>query len=86
MKDSDIDYTDIPALDESFFRKATVPWPPGKELLTIRLDRDIVEWLKAPGPGYQTRINRYLRMMMEAGERNKAQRKKSVARKKQAGA
>ena len=28
MKDSEIDYSDIPALDQSFLKKATVAWPP----------------------------------------------------------
>jgi len=36
-----------------------------KERVTIRLDADIVEWLKDQGPGYQTRINSLLRNIME---------------------
>jgi len=65
MKDSAIDYSDIPALDESFFTRATETWPPAKQQLTIRLDADVLNWLKANGRGYQTRINRILRMAME---------------------
>lgn len=65
MKDSDIDYSDIPALDKSFYKKATEAWPPTKQQLTIRLDADVLEWLKAHGRGYQTRINRILRAAME---------------------
>lgn len=37
-----------------------------KERLTIRLDADVVEWLKKQGPGYQTRINSILREIMES--------------------
>jgi putative transposase len=58
MKDSEIDYSDIPPLDKSFFTKATAAWPPTKQQLTIRLDADVLKWLKAHGRGYQTRINR----------------------------
>jgi hypothetical protein len=30
MRDAGIDYTDIPALDKAFLKKATVAWPPQK--------------------------------------------------------
>ena len=61
-----IDYSDIPPLGDEFFRKATVAWPPVKKQLTIRLDADVLAWLKAHGRGYQTRINRILRVVMES--------------------
>jgi uncharacterized protein (DUF4415 family) len=54
MKDSEIDYSDIPPLDKSFLKKATTAWPPVKRQLTIRLDADVLTWLKAHGKGYQT--------------------------------
>jgi uncharacterized protein (DUF4415 family) len=63
-----IDYSDIPPLDEEFFSKAKQAWPPAKQQLTIRLDIDILEWLRARGRGYQTRINRILRAAMESGQ------------------
>lgn len=66
MREADIDYSDIPALDKSFLKKATVTWPPVKKQLTIRLDADVLEWLKGHGKGYQTRINRILRVVMES--------------------
>jgi uncharacterized protein (DUF4415 family) len=37
-----------------------------KQIVTIRLDVDIIEWFKLAGPGYQTRINQVLREHMEA--------------------
>ncbi|WP_020656374.1 BrnA antitoxin family protein [Massilia niastensis] len=37
-----------------------------KQIVTIRLDVDMLEWFKAAGPGYQTRINQVLREHMEA--------------------
>ena len=66
LKDSEIDYSDIPALDKSFFSKATEAWPPTKQQVTVRLDTDVLDWLKAYGRGYQTRINRILRAAMES--------------------
>ena len=66
MRDADIDYSDIPPLDRTFLKKATTPWPPVKRQLTIRLDADVLAWLKGQGKGYQTRINRILRVVMEA--------------------
>lgn len=64
-----IDYSDIPPLDKAFFTKATEAWPPAKQQLTIRLDADVLNWLKANGRGYQTRINRILRAAMESQPR-----------------
>jgi uncharacterized protein (DUF4415 family) len=65
MKDSDIDTTDIPpVLDWS---KAVVGkfYRPIKKPLTIRLDADVLDWLRGQGKGYQTRINALLRSSME---------------------
>jgi uncharacterized protein (DUF4415 family) len=66
MKDDEIDDSNILPLDRSFFTKATESWPPTKQQLTIRLDADVLKWLKTYGRGYQTRINRILRMAMES--------------------
>ncbi len=64
--DQDIDYSDIPELDEDFFKKARVVVTPGKKQLTLRLDADVLEWMKAQGKGYQSRINAILRAYYEA--------------------
>jgi len=66
MRDAEIDYSDIPPLDKTFLKKATTAWPPAKKQLTIRLDADVLAWLKGHGKGYQTRINRILRVVMES--------------------
>lgn len=71
MKDSDIDYSDIPPLCDEFFEKAKVAWPPVKKQLTIRLDADVLDWIRANGRGYQTRINRILRAAMESAPRGR---------------
>jgi uncharacterized protein (DUF4415 family) len=66
MRDGDIDYSDIPKLDETFWRNAKLTMPEPKDRVTIRLDHDVVEWLKKNGSGYQTRINAILRSYMNA--------------------
>ena len=65
-KDSEIDYSEIPELGEEFFRKAVLRMPEPKASVTIRLDRDVLNWFKRQGRGYQTRINALLRSYMEA--------------------
>jgi len=61
-----IDYTDIPPLDEAFWRRAVRNpfYRPVKSQLTVRLDSDVLAWVKAKGSGYQTRINLILRQAM----------------------
>jgi uncharacterized protein (DUF4415 family) len=62
----EIDLSDIPEIREipsdavigKFYR-------PQKETVTIRLDADVLAWLKASGGGYQTRINYFLRLLMQ---------------------
>ena len=66
MTDEDIDYSDIPEVDAAFFATARIVVPPGKKQVTIRLDSDVLAWLKEQGRGYQTRINAILRAYYEA--------------------
>jgi uncharacterized protein (DUF4415 family)/uncharacterized DUF497 family protein len=66
MPDASIDYSDIPRLNKSFWKTARLTMPEPKDRLTIRVDHDVVEWLKKHGRGYQTRINAILRSYMEA--------------------
>jgi uncharacterized protein (DUF4415 family) len=81
MTDADIDYSDIPELDDDFFRNATVVnWPPTKAQLTIRLDADVLAWLKSNGRGYQTRINRILRVAMESQPKARTRKKTTSSR------
>jgi len=46
-------------------RRGLKPVPP-KASVSLRLDADVLEWLKSQGPGYQTRINAILRAYKEA--------------------
>ena len=45
--------------------KARLVIPPGKEVVTLRLDIDVLGWFRAQGKGYQTRINQVLRVWYE---------------------
>ena len=65
LKDEDIDLSDIPEITD--WSKAVVGkfYRPIKKPLTIRVDADVLAWLKAQGKGYQTRINSLLREAME---------------------
>ena len=62
---SRIDYSDIPPLGDEFFAQAKRAWPPAKQQLTVRLDTDVLAWLKQYGRGYQIRIDWILRAAME---------------------
>lgn len=66
LKDEEIDTSDIPPLDETFFAEAEIRMPQTKPSITIRLDPDVLEWFKDQGKGYQTRINAVLRRYVEA--------------------
>ena len=65
LKDSDIDTSDIPKIDEDFWANATVRMPL-KSKISIRLDTDVLNWFKAQGPKYQTHVNAVLRGYMDA--------------------
>lgn len=57
MTDTNIDYSDNPPLDDLFFEKLSIPWPPSKKQLTIRLDEAASEWAKSQGKVYQSRTD-----------------------------
>jgi uncharacterized protein (DUF4415 family) len=71
MAEDDIDFPDIPettlhdwkgSVRGKFYR-------PVKQQLTVRIDADVVEWLKGQGKGYQSRLNSILRTAMLGGAR-----------------
>lgn len=67
--DEDIDFSDIPELDEEWFKNARLVYPSErKQQITVRLDADLVEWFKAQGRGYQTRMNAVLRAYYQAAK------------------
>ncbi|MBN6742539.1 BrnA antitoxin family protein [Acidithiobacillus sp. MC6.1] len=66
MPDSEIDTSDIPPLDEAFWKQAVRNpfYRPTKTSTTVRVDADVLAWLKSQGKGYQTRLNAILREAM----------------------
>lgn len=73
MRDEDIDVSDIPEISPEQFARSVVRegLKPNerKQQVTLRLDTDVLEWFRAQGKGYQTRINELLREYMKAHRR-----------------
>ena len=65
LKDGGIDYSDIPRLDDSFFKRPMVQLPQSKKPITIRIDPEVLEWFRAKGTRYQTRINAVLKAYVQ---------------------
>ncbi len=55
-----------PALDDEWFATAELVLPEPKMPISIRLDREVLDWFKAQGPGYQSRMNAVLKAYMNA--------------------
>jgi uncharacterized protein (DUF4415 family) len=65
-RDTDIDTSDIPEMTDEQWKNARRGYfyRPMKRQITARVDADVLDWLKAQGRGYQTRINAILRREM----------------------
>jgi len=72
LRDSEIDLSDAPEVRDWSHGVIGKFYRPIKKSLTIRLDADVLAWLKAQGRGYQTRINKLLRAAMEGQSRRRA--------------
>jgi uncharacterized protein (DUF4415 family) len=68
MPEHEIDTSDIPELPASAWKDAVRGkfYRPIKKAVSLRLDADVIAWLKKDGEGYQTRANRLLREKMLA--------------------
>ena len=66
LPDDQIDTSDAPALPESAWKNAIRGglYRPMKQAVSLRLDADVIAWLKKDGEGYQTRANQMLRERM----------------------
>jgi len=66
MPDEAIDYSDIPPLTEEFWQNAVRNpyYQPTKTATTVRVDTDVLLWLKSKGKGYQAWMNAMLRAEM----------------------
>ena len=71
MKDQDIKLSpghpeaDVKHIVRGIVRRGLKPVPP-KASIALRIDADVLEWFKAQGPGYQTRMNAVLRAFKDA--------------------
>jgi len=81
LRDEDIDYSDNPKLTSDFFAKAA-RWPGNKELISLRLDPDVLAFFREQGRGYQTVINTLLRRYMEAQKQRISATKRRDLRKR----
>ena len=65
--DSEIDYSDIPPLEDAFWERA-VPNPFCRSAQTtggsVQIDSDVLAWFKSQGQDYQVRLNAILRGFM----------------------
>ena len=64
MKQNVIDLSDLPEVRDWDGAVVGKFYRPIKKPLTLRIDADVLAWLKSQGKGYQTRINRILRSAM----------------------
>ncbi|HET7346750.1 MAG TPA: BrnA antitoxin family protein [Acidobacteriaceae bacterium] len=73
----EIDYSDMPSLDDAFWKRAVGNplYRPTKTSTTVRIDSDVLLWLRRQGKGYQSRINAILRREMLAAVRAERQKK-----------
>ena len=55
-----------PEVDAEWFKSARVVMHEPKQAVSLRLDREVMEWFKKQGRGYQTRINAVLRAYVNA--------------------
>ena len=77
MPDSEIDFSDIPELPPGAWKNAVRNpyYKPVKKQVTMRLDADVIAWLKKDGDGWLTRANAVLRerFLAELWKERKAQ-------------
>ena len=64
MPDDEIDTSDIPEIKDWSRAEIGKFYRPIKKPVTIRLDADVLAWLKSQGSGYQSRLNAILRQAM----------------------
>jgi len=74
MPDSEIDYSDAPYRPDAVWTKSLGFPLRNKRQISLRIDADVLDWFKATGSRYQTRINAVLRSYVQAQEAGAAHR------------
>lgn len=77
-RDSDIDFSDAPPVLDWSAAEIGKFHRPAKRPFTMRLDSDVIAWLKADGPGYQTKANWLLRSAMTHFAKDKRRGKRDA--------
>jgi uncharacterized protein (DUF4415 family) len=78
-KDADIDLSAMPELVDWSDAEIGKFFRPTKKPVTMRLDADVIQWLKGYGPGYQTKANMLLRHAMVSTKAAKVAKKTRTA-------
>ena len=71
-QEADLEPEVDPDEGEFDWSQARVVMPPSKQAISVRIDRDVLEFFRSQGRGYQTRINAVLRSHMEAKRERRA--------------
>ena len=66
LRDEDIDLSDIPELDKNFWTQMKIVRPDTTQQVTLRVKRSVLEYFKAGGKGYQTRMNQVLESFVKS--------------------
>lgn len=66
IEDENIDFSDIPELDDIYWQEAELVEPDLTEEITLRVKRSVLAHFKASGKSYETRINRVLESYVRA--------------------
>ncbi len=69
-KDDEIDYSDIPELNDTFWENAKLVQPDKTQSVTLRVKQSVLDTFKAQGKGYQTRMNAVLESYARAMHKN----------------
>ena len=67
MTDQEIDYSDVPPLDDGFFQSAVVRVPDKPQVtVTVQVDSEVFEWFEAQDDGWEQRMRAALKIYVEA--------------------
>jgi len=66
LREEDIDLSDIPELDKNFWKYAKIVRPDTTQQVTLRIKKSVLEYFKAGGKGYQTRMNQVLESFVKS--------------------
>ncbi len=78
MKNAAIDLSDVPEVADWSQAEVGKFYRPAKRPVTMRLDVDVIEWLKSYGRGYQTKANMLLRHAMTSTRATKTAKKRTA--------